>query len=199
MTPKKPHHHGNLRAELIAAAIKLIEADGLAGLSLRKCAALAGVSHAAPAHHFDGLDGLIRAVGTWGFTQFADMMEAESAQAPDTPQAKLKAILDGYLNFAHTHDALFTLMFGTKMELALDADLATAATRAYGVLAAHCAPFVPAGTSSRATEIMVWSLVHGYASLRQFGQVTPNGAVEDASFDDILTCLPQISEALSPQ
>lgn len=197
MTTKKPHHHGNLRAELIAAAIQLLERDGLSGLSLRKCAALAGVSHAAPAHHFGGLDGLIRAIGTWGFTQFADMMEAETANAVDTPEAKLKAILDGYLAFAQQHDAIFTLMFGTKMELELDADLAQAAARAYGALAQHCAPFVAPHQSARTTEILVWSLVHGYATLRQFGQVTPNGAVQDARFDDILTQLPNISTALA--
>jgi DNA-binding transcriptional regulator YbjK len=55
---KKKPHHGNLRAALVSAGIELLEEGGLEALTLRKCAARAGVSHAAPAHHFEGLQGL---------------------------------------------------------------------------------------------------------------------------------------------
>ncbi len=60
--PEKPHHHGNLREALIVAGIEILKEGGLPALTLRACAARAGVSHAAPAHHFDGLPGLVTAI-----------------------------------------------------------------------------------------------------------------------------------------
>ena len=92
--PAKKHHHGNLRPALIKAGIALLEEGGIDALSLRKCAARAGVTHAAPAHHFDGLAGLkalvytvndlkearrLVADGAWGlFTDYPDRINRES-------------------------------------------------------------------------------------------------------------------------
>ena len=60
--PRTAHHHGDLRQALVAAGIELLDEGGLAALTLRRCAARAGVSHAAPAHHFKGLRGLLTAI-----------------------------------------------------------------------------------------------------------------------------------------
>src|SRR5262245_29117553 len=69
MTQKgaKPYHHGSLRAEVIAAAVAEVEAVGAAGVSLREIARRAGVSHAAPVHHFGDKTGLFTAIATEGF------------------------------------------------------------------------------------------------------------------------------------
>ena len=72
----RPHHHGNLRSALIDSGLALLANEGLAGLTLRRAAAAAGVSHAAPAHHFDGLPGLLTAIAARAFQLFADQMEA---------------------------------------------------------------------------------------------------------------------------
>ena len=84
-----PHHHGDLRAALIAAGIDMLEADGIAGLSLRKIAARVGVSHAAPAHHFNGKNALLVAIAAQGFRTFTDLMR----QGRKTPLQILKASL----------------------------------------------------------------------------------------------------------
>ena len=54
-----PYHHGDLREALLKAAERVLERDGLAGLTLRAVAREAGVSHAAPTHHFGDLTGLL--------------------------------------------------------------------------------------------------------------------------------------------
>src|SRR6185437_15171104 len=54
-----PYHHGALRDALLEAAERVLERDGLAGLTLRAVAREAGVSHAAPTHHFGDLTGLV--------------------------------------------------------------------------------------------------------------------------------------------
>jgi len=196
MTPpdtRKPRRHGNLREALIDAGIDLLDQGGLPALTLRKCAAKAGVSHAAPAHHFDGLDGLILAIATRGFTQFTAYMRTHRENAGDTDAAKLRAILDGYIKFTADHPALFTLMFGARIDIAPDPDLSQAAGDAYQTLAETCAPFsTDRDGNSRSLEILVWSMCHGFASLRLVGQGTPEGPLSDVSFSDVLRRLPDI-------
>ena len=46
------YHHGDLRRALIDAALDVIATSGPGNVSLRALARSAGVSHAAPAHHF---------------------------------------------------------------------------------------------------------------------------------------------------
>jgi AcrR family transcriptional regulator len=65
-----PYHHGALRDALLQAAEKLLERDGLPGLTLRAVAREAGVSHAAPTHHFGDLTGLLSELAAIGYTRF---------------------------------------------------------------------------------------------------------------------------------
>src|SRR6202012_11071 len=78
-----PYHHGALRDALLKAAERVLERDGLAGLTLRAVAREAGVSHAAPTHHFRDLTGLVSELAAIGFRQFNTAMAA--ACAPETP------------------------------------------------------------------------------------------------------------------
>ena len=164
---KKPHHHGNLREALIEAGLAILATEGLAKLTLRACAARAGVSHSAPAHHFGGLPGLLTAIATRGYATFAQTMDAARKSADPAPRAQVIAICHGYIAFADTHPALFTLMFNTPGQITPDAAFGKAADAAYQVLADTCAPFEPVSEDPRSTEIMVWSLVHGLACLQQ--------------------------------
>ena len=49
------------------AAERVLERDGLGGLTLRAVAREAGVSHAAPTHHFGDLTGLLSELAAIGF------------------------------------------------------------------------------------------------------------------------------------
>ena len=61
-TKRKPYHHGDLRAALIAAAEAELIEKGADAFSLRGTAKRAGVSHAAPAHHFRDANALLDAL-----------------------------------------------------------------------------------------------------------------------------------------
>ena len=75
------YHHGALRDALLKAAERVLERDGLAGLTLRAVAREAGVSHAAPTHHFGDLTGLVSELAAIGFRQFNAAMAAAGAAA----------------------------------------------------------------------------------------------------------------------
>ncbi len=181
----KPHHHGNLKAVLIDAGIALLAEGGHSALTLRKCAARAGVSHAAPAHHFNGLKGLLTAIVTKGFKTFTSAMVEERDAAASDPGARLIAVGNGYLRFARNNEAMANLMFMTNEIFTNDPEYKGASGAAYQVLADVCEPFASDAAGQRRTEVLVWSLVQGYATLARSGQVN----VEVVPYSDILSLL----------
>src|SRR6218665_416206 len=77
--PETPYHHGDLHVALLRAAQSVLERDGLPGLTLRAVAREAGVSHAAPTHHFGDLTGLLSELAAVGFRNFNTTLNAASA------------------------------------------------------------------------------------------------------------------------
>ena len=106
MATRQSHHHGNLRAALIQAGIELIAEGGAEALSIRRAAARAGVSHAAPAHHFPSLAHLRGAIVAEGFRRFTRAMEEEIARRPDSPREQVIGAGCGYQRFAAEHPGL---------------------------------------------------------------------------------------------
>lgn len=186
MKAKTNHHHGNLREALILAGLAILEEDGLSALSLRKVAQRAGVSHAAPAHHFDGKHGLLVAIATRGFQTFTKYMRDEQFRDGEEPRAQLLGISNGYLKFAREHNALFRLIFTTEYKENIDAALQEASAEAYAVLAEVCANFEPSPAGSGVNELKVWAAVHGYAELRAFTRSTDPVTGKPIDFADIL-------------
>ena len=70
-----PYHHGDLRRTLLDTALDAVAEHGPAALSLRDVARRAGVSHAAPAHHFGDKTGLLTALAAEGWSGLADALE----------------------------------------------------------------------------------------------------------------------------
>lgn len=156
----------DLRNILITNGLELLAEDGIERLTLRRVAARAGVSHAAPAYHFNGLPELLGYMCAIGFEGLTQAMEDAAQKAPQTPRGKLIAICEGYVEYAMEHRGLVQLMFSNRQGVVDDAPLKPAAQRAYAVLREACAPFEPIGAEPDSTETMVWSLVHGFVLLR---------------------------------
>ena len=105
-----PYHHGDLHEALLKAAVTVLERDGLAGLTLRGVAREAGVSHAAPTHHFGDLTGLLSELAAIGFRQFNTAMVA--ARASETlPPMKALAGAKAYVAYAQAHPGMYAVMF----------------------------------------------------------------------------------------
>lgn len=162
---KKPHHHGNLRAELITAGLEILHEGGLESLSMRKLAIKAGVSHAAPKHHFTNLTSLHTALMTEGYKMFAADMRSEMIIAPQDPREIILAAGRGYLGFAINNEGLFNLMFGGTPRDMDDPNLQTASEAAFDVLREISAPIKKGVGGAEINELMIWSLIHGLARL----------------------------------
>lgn len=188
--PANKQHHGNLKEALIQAGLQLLEEDGLTGLTLRKCAARAGVSHAAPAHHFEGLPGLKAAISTRGYAIFEKMMKDGIAEAGPDKVNQIEGMCRGYIRFATEHEALFNLIFSHPTNFAHDPERLEAAASARQVLTDVCAGLDGGTRGSGAIEVAIWSLVHGFTKLIEIGRVVPgSGDARDLSLDDILPFL----------
>src|ERR1700742_4950380 len=86
---KRAYHHGDLKDQLVAAAEAIILERGVEGFTLREAARRAGVSPAAPAHHFKDAKGLLAEVALRGFKDFGDALDAADKRGGADPQARL--------------------------------------------------------------------------------------------------------------
>src|ERR1700742_2861092 len=95
----RPYHHGDLSRALVDAARRILEAEGPSALSLRAVAREAGVSPAAPYHHFKDKTELLEAVAHVGWDALTGAFIAARRNAADPAQA-LGNIGVAYVNFA---------------------------------------------------------------------------------------------------
>lgn len=110
-TTKTTYHHGDLRVALIEAALDIIDEIGPQGLTIRKVAQRAGVSHAAPYRHFTGKDELILAVVERGFELLNESMDRARAAAGDDRLAQFAAAGDAYVAFGMAYPAYYKVMY----------------------------------------------------------------------------------------
>jgi AcrR family transcriptional regulator len=103
----RPYHHGDLRRALVEAARRLVETEGPAAMSLRAVAREAGVSPAAPYHHFKDKGELMGAVASEGWAMLTEIIFAATAADPEEPLAPLVA----YVSFARSRPALYRVMY----------------------------------------------------------------------------------------
>jgi AcrR family transcriptional regulator len=191
------YHHGALRETLLTAAERLLTRDGVAGLTLRAAAREAGVSHAAPKHHFGDMSGLLSELAIVGFQRLRGFL---SARLRDdlSPRERLDAVGRGYVAFAKAHPALFLMMFRSERLDMTRPALRDAARASLDVLASAFGPggganddeplsLAQAGRLARA-----WSLVHGFSTLLIDGRWKPllkrlpAGADGDALFEALI-------------
>ncbi len=176
----KAYHHGNLRESLLQAAETVLAQRGVQGISLRDVAKTAGVSHAAPYHHFASLNGLLAAVAQRGFTALADAMAQAAAEA-DTRE-RLLQIAQAYVRCAQAHPGRFRLMFAPQLTQSDEyPQLRAESERAFAILLAAANAHDPANGPQLA--LCGWSLSHGMANLLldgAFDRLPMNTADHDA-------------------
>ena len=169
MVGAQPYHHGDLHAALLTAAEAELADSGVEGFSLRGVARRAGVSHAAPAHHFGDANGLLTALAAVSFERFREAMEAAAAATDPDPLSKLVAIGLGYIDYAASQPHLFGLQFASERPDKGDPELARRAKASLVTLQERVEALARQhGLDSADTADMVptfWATTHGLATL----------------------------------
>jgi AcrR family transcriptional regulator len=163
------YHHGDLRRALLRTAAEAIAESGPAALSLRELARRAGVSHAAPTHHFGDKAGLLTALAIEGYRLLADELRSAAEETGSFLEVGV-----AYVRFAIGHRGHFEVMFRPDQVHADDPELVAARVAGGAVLRRSLAELSRTGDASRpdsaggqgeATALAAWALVHGFATL----------------------------------
>jgi AcrR family transcriptional regulator len=196
-----PYHHGDLHDALLAAAERVLERDGMPGLTLRAVAREAGVSHAAPTHHFGDLTGLLSELAAIGFRRFNAAMAA-AGSTETLPLMKAMARAKAYVAYAQARPGMYGLMFRTERLDMTRPSLREAASASFEGLASAVgagrkptpsgeAP-PPLSLDQAAAIARAWSLVHGFTTLLLDGRLKdiqrrlPEGTGVDQLLDAML-------------
>lgn len=164
--PTRGYHHGDLSRALIEAARRLLEAEGAAALSLRAVAREAGVSPAAPYHHFIDKNALLDAVASEGWTALSNAVA--NARNPEG-EASLTAIGMAYVAFARDNPALYRLMYERiRHKEALPTAYAGGAYDSVKKAVRRRAGQSVSGVDLELATFAVWCAVHGLAEMRVF-------------------------------
>ncbi|MFM1960176.1 MAG: hypothetical protein RL588_1693 [Pseudomonadota bacterium] len=170
----RPYHHGDLRRALVGAGRRLLEAEGGADLSLRAVAREAGVSPAAPYHHFRDKSELLDALAIEGWDQLGEQMRAALAEAgPD--QNRLVTLGVAYVKFARQNPAIYRVMFACS----LNRETMPEKLRDDGAFRLVCDTLVESGVDPRdemaleLASIAVWCAAHGVAEMGGFKEFAP--------------------------
>jgi AcrR family transcriptional regulator len=162
------YHHGDLRRELIKAGWTLLETKGVEGLTLRGLARQAGVSPAAPYHHFRDRAQVVAAVAESGWLRLA----AALAQARQAAHGRtLAAMAAAYVEFAVAHPALYSVMHQYARERAGRSPAETSALSPacqevrLALLANDTGREPPCDESLEVTVTALWTAAHGIAEL----------------------------------
>lgn len=177
---QQPYHHKDLRRHLIDTAREIIATEGVASLTMRELSQRNNVSRMAAYRHFKDKHDLLCAVAEEGFLAIAERYEACIAAHQDQPVETLLALGRIYVQSALECPPLYRLMFGpllTRRER--PPSLREAARRAFGHLLATVELCQDLGLlrpgSSQALASLLWSMMHGFASLLMDGQLQTEG------------------------
>jgi AcrR family transcriptional regulator len=192
MKEKRPYHHGNLREQLLLAGEEALTELPADAVSLREIARRAGVSHAAPKHHFAGMGEMLGEIAARGYEKFVIALDEASRQsALQDPASRLIAMGRAYLRFAESNAAVYSLMFGKVGSMAVTPSMVQSSMAAWEQLEGAVADLV--GTdNSVADALLVFSTVHGLAMLKAERRLPPHvspHAAEDKLLRDMVAGL----------
>jgi AcrR family transcriptional regulator len=169
-TRLKPYHHGDLRESIIHAGEKLLREKGLDGFTLRAVARMAGVSAAAPSHHFGNITGIFSSMAARGFVRLKTTVDTI---ANEMNGDELDALARGYVSFARENRYLFRLMFDCEKLNWEQPDLSVASQQSLqqlcGIIRGKThlesldAEFVVPELTSETVAVL--GIIHGFAHL----------------------------------
>ncbi|MGI5271531.1 TetR/AcrR family transcriptional regulator [Nonomuraea sp. CA-218870] len=183
-TPRRRYHHGDLRAGLIREGIALLAETGVAGFSVAKVAARAGVSSAAPYRHFPDRESLLAACAAAVIGEITDLLTEAAEKAGPDPADRLAATAGAYTRYALDHHAGVGLAYTYGFTGEHRQTVQEQSRRLTDTLARLSADVLPADTPWAELMEFVYvhlAMAHGYATLLTKGGRPPRDADSHAA------------------
>jgi AcrR family transcriptional regulator len=182
------YHHGDLRRAILDAALDVVATSGPGAISLRDLARRAGVSHAAPAHHFKDKAGLLTAIAVEGNEILADSL----AEALAEQRVGLIDLGVRYVRFALEHPAHFEVMFRPDLYHRKAPELVAARERTGRLMRekVESMPEEDRGPDAGLAQLAAWSVAHGFANLTRGGNL--DRTIGDRDPGDVFRGLAQV-------
>lgn len=170
MSSKRDHyHHGDLRQAIIQSALELLDADGVDALSIRAVARRAGVSHSAPANHFRDRRALLTALAVQLFHDLNETIKGDLASAPSDLRERVRCFGRALINFGLSQPNRYRLLWRRDLLDDSAGELQTEMDSLYDRLTAEIHARAGKRFDNDTYAIALWSMVHGYVSLRLDG------------------------------
>lgn len=156
----------DLRSELLRTSRELLDEAGPSALSMREVARRAGCTHQAPYHYFANREAILAALVCEGFDELADRLAvAHDGLGSVDLHAVLVASGNAYVEFALRRPGVFRVMFRPDVcDPERFPEVVQAGQRARRELARLAKAVMGDGAQVEA-EVLIWSGVHGLASL----------------------------------
>lgn len=160
------YHHGALRSAILKQATKLLDGEGVDAVTIRAVARNAGVTHAAPVNHFENRSALLTSMATGFFLQLGRAIDARLKAAPVTPRQRIRVFADALLEFGLRYPNRYRLLW--RRDVLIDGGELNAAMNAiYDKMIAELSQAgLARGKSAHTVAVAMWSMVHGYITLR---------------------------------
>ncbi len=162
--------HGDLRMELIREGLILLDIQGIEGVTIRAVARNAGVAHSAPANHFPSRRAMLTAIAAIVFADLADLTIEAITDLADKPEQAIQAFAETCFQFAFDTPNRYQLLWQRQLIDQDDPALAKEMERVYSALLSvlrHAQ--VNHRVDIETDAIAIWSMVHGYISMRLDG------------------------------
>ena len=163
----------DLRSELLRTSRELLDESGPSALSMREVARRAGCTHQAPYHYFANREAILAALVREGFDELADRLAVAYDGLGDADlHAVLVASGNAYVEFALRRPGVFRVMFRPDVcDPERFPEVVQAGQRARRELARLAKAVMGDGAQVEA-EVLIWSGVHGLASLLRDGPLS---------------------------
>lgn len=180
MATNPTYYRGDLRRDLLDAAIEAIAHLGPAAVSLRSVAKSVGVSHASPQTHFGDKAGLFAAIAAEGFGLLHLALTTPAAGGSPDQLAQLGV---QYVRFALEHPAHFAVMWNP--DLHHNPPVVTEARDTTFAVLLDTLSAVEgdlAGDAAIARGERAWVMAHGLATLLLSGSLAPPAGTEPMQY-----------------